>query len=78
MKCRRNVTRIEEICAELLDIIDDTRAHCENDECELIHCVVHDSVQNMRRVLAKWNHEEPINPKADLIETGDEKSRSVN
>ena len=78
MKCRSNVKRIEEICAELLNIIDDSRAHCESDECELIHCIVHDSVQNMRRVLARWNPEVPINPNADLIETGDEKGRSVN
>jgi len=78
MKCRSNVKRIEEICAELLDIIDDTRAHCESDECELIHCVVYDSVQNMRRAVARWSHEEPTDLKANPVEAGDEKGRSVN
>ena len=78
MKCRRNVKRIEKICAELLNIIDDSRAHCESDECELIHCVVFDSVQNMRRALAQWSHEEPTNLKAKLIEASDDKGRSVN
>ena len=59
MKCRKNVRRIEEICDELMEIIDDGRTHCDTDECELIHCVVHDSVQKMRRATSQWK---PVGP----------------
>jgi len=78
MKCCKNVNRIAEICAELLEIIDDSRAHCENDEDELIHCVVFDSVQNMRRVIDQRRLNRPVSDRLDLIDNLGEHSRSVN
>jgi hypothetical protein len=78
MKCKKNVERIEEICGELMGIIDDSRAHCESDECELIHCVVHDCVQQMRRVVAQWNPETPVGSGAGPPEGLERADRSVN
>ncbi len=78
MTCKKSIRRIEEICAELMELIDDSRALGENDECELICCVVHDSVQKMQRAVARWSPEEPINLNTNLSETGDENGRSIN
>jgi hypothetical protein len=78
MKCRRNVERIAEICAELMEIIDDSRAHCENDECELIHCVVHDSVQQMWRAVTQWKPEGPIDADINISKNHEEADRPVN
>jgi hypothetical protein len=68
MECIDNIERIAEICTELLKIIDDSRANCESDECELIHCVVHDSVQNMRRVIGQWNPESPVHLDSEIVQ----------
>ncbi len=78
MTCKKSIRRIEEICEELMELIDDSRALGENDECELICCVVHDSVQKMQRAVARWRPEEPINLNTNLSETGDERGRSIN
>lgn len=74
MKCRQNVARIEEICKELMDIVDDSRTHCNNDECELIHCVVHDCVQKIRRVTSHWRPDTDLN----TLEPRDRPGRTVN
>ena len=58
MKYEKNIRRIEEICEELMEIVDDSRALGENDESELVCCVVHDSVQKMRRAVERWNPNE--------------------
>lgn len=58
--------------------VDDSRAHCESDECELIHCVVPDSVQHMQRALNQWNPEGPIQPNANLIDSGEGVDLTVN
>jgi len=78
MKCRENVERIEEICRDLLEIIDDSRAHCDNDECELIHCVVHDCVQKMLRVTSQWRPEERFEANPAILGTQRRTNRSVN
>jgi len=78
MKCRENVERIEEICKELLEIIDDSRAHCDNDECELIHCVVHDCVQKMRRVTTQWQPRDRFETNPAVLETRTRTNRTVN
>lgn len=78
MKCRKNVKRIEEICAELSEIIDDSRGHCESDECELIHCVVHDCVQKMQRAVTRWHPEAPVDVGSSILETPQGSDRVVN
>ena len=78
MKCRQNVERIEEICKELMDIIDESRAHCDNDECELIHCVVHDCVQKMRRATSQWRPGDPNETNPALLELRKRIDRAVN
>jgi hypothetical protein len=55
MTCRTNVARISDICTELLELIDESRAGCDANECELVHCVVHDSVVKIRRVITQWS-----------------------
>ncbi|MCU0305546.1 MAG: hypothetical protein MUC56_15940 [Thermoanaerobaculales bacterium] len=45
--------RIESICRELMKIIDDGRTGSPDDACELVYCVVHDSVLSMRRAMAQ-------------------------
>ncbi len=59
MKCKESVRRIEEICEELMELIDDSRAHGDDDECELLCCVVHDSAQKMQRAVARLMADEP-------------------
>jgi hypothetical protein len=61
-----------------MEIIDDSRAHCENDECELIHCVVQDSVQQMWRVVTQWNPKGPIDADINILENREEAERPVN
>ena len=52
MRSGNHTERIAEICAELLEIIDASRASSEDDANELVNCIVHDCVQTMRRALA--------------------------
>jgi hypothetical protein len=78
MKCRKNVERIEDICRELLEIIDDSRAHCDNDECELIHCVVHDCVQKMRRVTSRWQPKDQFEVNPAVLDRRKRTDRAVN
>jgi hypothetical protein len=60
MESRRRIERISEICVELMAIVDDSRSEDENDEHELIHCVVLDCVQKIRRVLVQSSLKPPI------------------
>ena len=78
MKCRKNVEKIGGICDQLLDIIDDSREACDNDECELILCVVHDCVQKMRRVMADWNPEGLIDVGIRPVGIEEPAARTVN
>lgn len=78
MKCKKSIRRIEEICEELLEIIDDSRALGENDECELICCVVHDSVQKMRRAVERLNPDEACNAGSHRSESKNQTGRIVN
>ena len=78
MTCVDNIERIAEICTELLKIIDDSRANCESNECELVHCVVHDSVQNMRRVIDQWNPDSPVHINSEIAQIVKKEGRSVN
>ena len=75
MNCKDRTDRIAAICAELLEIIDNSRANCENDECELVNCVVHDSVKSMRRVLFRLNTRRSmsISPSTGSLPSGDGK-----
>jgi hypothetical protein len=66
MSCDDTTDRITEICTELLEIIDDSRAHCVSDECELINCVVHDSVKNIQRALTQIDPRGPTSIRPDL------------
>lgn len=54
MTCDGNLDRINEICEELAELVEDSRTECDVPECELILCVVYDSVNNMRRVIKRW------------------------
>jgi len=76
--CRKNVERIEELCEALLEVIDDSRACNDDDECELLHCVVHDCVQKMRRVITQLQPEDPIETNPQLVETCERTDRAVN
>ena len=78
MKCVDNIDQIAGICTELLKIIDDSRANCEGDECELVRCVVHDSVQNMRRVIGQWNPDSPVHINSEIVQIVKKEGRSVN
>lgn len=79
MKCKKNVRRIEDICEELMELIDESRAHGEDDECELICCVVHDSVQKVRRALERWSPEATCNEASQhRLESAPPASRLVN
>ena len=78
MKCKKNIRRIEEICEELMELIDDSRALGENDECELICCVVHDSVQKMQRAVARWSPEESCDAEPNRPESAKRSGRIVN
>ncbi len=68
MQCKSSVRRIEEICEELMELIDESRAHDDNDECELLCCVVHDSVQKMRRTMARLKADESTSGSAPCTE----------
>ena len=78
MSCKNNIDRISEICAELLEIIDDSRTRCEDDECELINCVVHDSVKNIQRTLKQINPPGPISIHPDIGGMSRRSRRPVN
>ena len=78
MKCVDNIDQIAGICTELLKIIDDSRASCESDECELVRCVVHDSVQNMRRVIGQWKPDKPLHIDSEHARIVMVKGRSIN
>ena len=78
MTCNKSVKRIEEICVELMELIDDSRALGENDECELICCVVHDSVQKMQRAVARWSPEESCDAGPNRPESAKRTGRIVN
>jgi len=78
MTCGNNITRIAEICDELLNIIDDGRAQCDSDGCELIHCVVYDCVQHMRRVIDSGSLHAPVCSHLDRAERVLESLRSIN
>lgn len=78
MTCKTNIRRIEEICVELTELIDDSRDLGENDECELICCVVHDSVQKMQRALARWSPDESCNAGPNRPESANRTKRTVN
>ena len=78
MTCKKSIRRIEEICAELMELIDDSRALGENDECELICCVVHDSVQKMQRAVARWSPEESCDAEPNRPESAKRSGRIVN
>jgi hypothetical protein len=79
MKCKKSIRRIEEICVELMENIDDSRALDENDECELICCVVHDSVQKMQRAVARWSPpEKPCDAGPNRPESAKRPRRIVN
>jgi hypothetical protein len=78
MKCKKSIRRIEEICVELMEIIDDSRALDEDDESELICCVVHDSVQKIQRAVARWSPEEPCDAGPNRPESAKRPRRIVN
>jgi len=78
MKCKKSVRRIEEICEELMELIDESRAHGDNDECELLCCVVHDSVQKMQRSVARLKANEPTGPGSPRPEPPNGPNRIVN
>jgi hypothetical protein len=54
MTCQPKIDRIHEICTELSEIVESSRTSCVVPEGELILCVVHDSVQNIKRAIEKW------------------------
>jgi len=76
--CRKNVERIEELCQTLLEVIDDSRARSDDDECEVIHCVVHDCVQKIRRVITQSRHEDSIETNPQPVEACERTDRAVN
>ena len=78
MKCKKSVRRIEEICEELMELIDESRAHGDNDECELLCCVVHDSVQKMQRSVARLKANEPTGAGSKSPEQPNRSNRIVN
>jgi len=78
MKCKKSIRRIEEICEELMELIDDSRALGENDECELVCCVVHDSVQKMQRAVARLSPEESCETNPRRPESAQRTDRIVN
>jgi len=78
MKCKKSIRRIEEICEELMELIDDSRALGENDECELVCCVVHDSVQKMQRAVARLSPEESCEAGPRRPESAQRTDRIVN
>jgi len=78
MKCKKSVRRIEEICEELMELIDDSRAHGDSDECELLCCVVHDSVQKMQRSVARFTADESTDASPRRPEPPNRSKRIVN
>lgn len=78
MKCRQNIERIDAICRELMAVIDESRAHCDDDECELIHCVVQDCVEKMRRATTRWRPEHPIDTNPAILDLRKRTDRAVN
>lgn len=78
MQCVNNVKRIEEICEELMELIDSSRARCESDDCELVYCVVHDAVIKMRRAVAQWRPETPVEANPKLPKSQKRDGRIVN
>ena len=78
MNSKKTVKRMEEICEELMGLIDDSRAHGDNDECELLCCVVHDSVQKMQRSMARLKAYEPTGADSQRPEPPNRSNRIVN
>jgi hypothetical protein len=78
MKCKKSVRRIEEICEELMELIDDSRAHGDTDECELLCCVVHDSVQKMQRAMTRMSPDGPAGSGRQSHEPANFSNRIVN
>jgi hypothetical protein len=56
----RNIERINDLCAELVRIIDDSRATCNNDDDELIFCIAYDSVLKVRRAIEQQRLGAPV------------------
>jgi len=54
MTCEGHLDRITKICDELAELVERSRTDCDVPECELILCVVYDSVNKMQRVIERW------------------------
>ena len=78
MACRATIDRVNAICAELMDIVDAEREGCDNDECELINCVVHDCVQKMKRVLAECEPKGQVEAEIHPLKLSNKINRRVN
>ena len=78
MACRGTIDRVEAICVELIGIVDAAREDCDNDECELVNCVVHDCVQMMRRVCAEWEPGSSVDGEVSSPQVSDDVDRRVN
>ncbi len=72
------MNRVDELCAELAEIVDAERERCESDECELVCCVVHDCVRTMRRVVTEWESNSAMNIEAHHLHLTDVFDRRSN
>jgi len=61
-----------------MDIVDAEREGCDNDECELINCVVHDCVQKMKRVVAELEPKDQVEVEIHPLIVSDKINRRVN
>jgi len=78
MLSKESTRRLEEICEELMELVDNSRAHSDNDECELLCCIVHDSVQKMQRAMAQLRSDESTGAGPLRPESSDRPNRIVN
>ena len=78
MKCQSNVCRLAEVLAELRAIIDDPENSCDHDQCELLRCVVHDSLQKLERALGNWTHPDRLHLLTGIDAIRDDSKRPAN